>query len=471
MAAAQTAFFLIQFVASTILARLISPYEMGVYAIATAVTGILTIFQACGLGGLIIRERSLGQALLTSAFTVNALICVLVAGLIAAGGLLAGGLLGDPGVGRLMLLFALLPLVGILEFSPAVLLERQANFKAIALVGSLRTLVTQGLSVALAFGGNGTMSIAYGQIGGTVFCALAYNWVARRQLRYRFGLAEWRRVTTFGLQMLTISGVNAAAARISDVLLGRIAGLSALGLYGRAAAMNSLIQDNVYLVIVRVLFVDLAEQVRAGKPLRTSYLLTVEILTGLLWPAFAGLAVVAGPFIRLAYGPRWVAAATPLMLLALASMLRLTISMSWQLFVVRHQVARQTRIELVRGGVGLTTFGIGCAFGLAGAAAGRLVELAITVAMYRPHIERMTETSLRDFVPLYQRSAILTLHAIAPAMLVMSLHGWSSDAPILQLSAAILCGITLWLGAVIWLDHPLARELRRLAIRPVAARG
>jgi O-antigen/teichoic acid export membrane protein len=41
--------------------------------------------------------------------------------------------------------------------------------------------------------------------------------------------------------------------------------------------------------------------------------------TALLWPAFGGMAVVAGPLIRTVYGPAGLPAAAPLALLALAS--------------------------------------------------------------------------------------------------------------------------------------------------------
>jgi hypothetical protein len=152
-------------------------------------------------------------------------------------------------------------------------------------------------------------------------------------------------------------------------------------------------------------------------------------------------------------------------MLAAASMVHVTISLSWQLFVVRQQVARQSRIEFVRTGVGLALFGLGCSFGLTGAAAARVAEALFTVALYRPHIERMTETRLRDFLPIYRRSAILTLHAIAPACLVMALHGWSPQAPLDQVLAATACGAGLWLGAIIIQDHRLAGEIRRFGLR------
>ncbi len=462
MAISQSAFFVIQFIASALLARFISPYEMGIYTVALAITGILSIMQATGLTGFIVREPELTADLMASTFTINALISCFVCVLILTGSVFAASFLHAAGVRRVMLVVAALPVIGMFEFLPASNLEREANFKTIALIGTCRVLIAQGASVGLAVAGFSYMSIAYGQVAGAVFSAIAYGIAGRRFFNLTPRLTEWRRITNFGVQMLTVSGAYAISGRLSDLLLGRLISLTALGLYGRASSLNNLIQDNIYMVIVRVLFVDIAERVRQGESLRASYLMTIEILTAVLWPAFAGLGIVAGPFIHFVYGARWVAAAPPLLMLSLASMVHVMVSLSWQLFVVRHEVARQTRLELMRTGLGLGVFGIGCMFGLTAAAATRIIEAVFTVAIYRPHIGRMTDTRTRDFLPIYQRSGALTLMTIAPAALLMTAHGWATTTPLIQVTAAILCGAGLWFLGILWLDHPLAAEIRRL---------
>jgi len=465
MAVSQSWFFLIQFIASAILARFISPYDMGIYAVAMAVTGILSIMQATGLIGFIVREPNLTDDLLASTFTINAMVSIIITILIVVGSIFAGWVLHEAGVRRVMLVVAVLPLIGMFEFLPAANLEREANFKAIASIGSCRILIAQVISVGLAISGLSYMSIAYGQVAGALFSAVAYSIVGRQFLKLRPSLVEWQRVTKFGFQMLTISGANAIGGRIGDLLLGRLISLTALGLYGRASSLNNLIQDNIYMVIVRVLFVDIAQRVRDGESLRDSYLATIEILTAILWPAFAGLAIVSGPFINVVYGGRWVGAAPPLFMLAIASMVHVMVSLSWQLFVVRHEVTRQTKLECMRTGVGIGVFGIGCLFGLTAAAAARIIEALFTVAIYRPHIGRMTDTRARDFFPIYHRSGLLTLFTVAPVTIIMAVHGWSSSTSLIQILAAIICGGVLWFVGILYLDHPLAAEIRRVGRR------
>jgi len=468
MGLSQACFFGIQFAGSVIVARLLTPYDMGVYAIAMAITGVLSILQAFGLNGFIVREPALDAHVTRSVFTINLLLSIALSALIVGLSPVGGRLLHEDGVRRIMLVLAALPLLGALEFLPATQLERAANFKAIALINTARTVISQFVTVWLAFEGFSYMSLAFGQIAGAGISAVAYTLVGRRHVSFRIGLHDGRRILSFGLNMLAISGVNAIAARLSEALLGRLIGLSALGLYSRASNLNNLVWENIHLVIGRVVFVDLAAQKRSGASLRDTYLTLVEVLTALLWPAFAGLAIVSGPFILIVYGAKWVAAAHPLAMLSIAAILLVAISMTWELFVISGETAKQARLEIVRTGAGLVLFAVGCLFSLTAAAAGRVGEAAFSIWLYRPHLDRMTKTHTCDFIAIYGRSAALTLIAVAPAGVVMAMHGGSERTPLTLLGPAIGLGGLIWMLALYRMRHPLAVEALQLASRRFA---
>jgi len=64
MAASQGCLFVLQFGGSVALARLLTPYEMGVFAVAAAVMGVLGILQAFGLAVFVVREPQIDADLL-----------------------------------------------------------------------------------------------------------------------------------------------------------------------------------------------------------------------------------------------------------------------------------------------------------------------------------------------------------------------------------------------------------------------
>ncbi|HEY9236494.1 MULTISPECIES: oligosaccharide flippase family protein [Phenylobacterium] len=459
MAAAQAGYFVFQFGGSVILARLLSPHDMGVFAIALAVAGLLALIQAFGLSNLIIREAELKPALAATAFTMNAVLGLVMAALTVALGLFGGALLSSTGVAQVLLVLAALPLISIFEFLPAARLEREGAFRTLAMLKAGRSAIAMGLTVALAFAGYSYMSLAWGQLAGAGFNLLALHAVAWRHASLRLSFQDWRAVSRFGGQMLAISGVNSLADRLAEILLGRIIDLAALGLYSRASSMFNLLWNNIHIVLARVLLVDFADLARRGVPFRERYLRVVAVMTGTLWPAFGGLAILSGPFINLIYGPNWLGAALPLSMLSIAAIILVSITMTWQVFVVSGETSRQARIEVVRSGFGLALFCAGAFVSLSAAAAAKIGDALFSYTLYRPHLRRMTGTTGADLRPIYVKSGLVAAVAVTPAAILMIAYRGAASTPLLYVGASVVIGLVLWLGALRLTRHPLQAEI------------
>ena len=459
MMVSQGGYFVLQFISSVIVARLLTPYEVGVYTAGAAIVGFLSVLQALGLTLLVVREPEIDRHLSAGIFTMNAVIAVILSLIIVALSAFGGAFLHEAGVQRVMMVLAVLPLIGILEFLPAAILERNGEFRTIAVLNLLRAVAMTGTTVGLAFAGLSYMCYPFGMVAASVVGAAGTMVAGRRYVSFRIGLTAWRQVLRFGLEQLSIQGVPTLSVRASEFLLGRFLGLSALGLYGRASNLHNMIWLNIHLVISRVLMVDLADKKRKAVEIREPYLHAIEMLTGLLWPCFTGLAVLAGPLIRTIYGQKWVAAAPPLAALSAAAILYVGVSLTWELFVLCNETGRQARYECIRSPVGLVFFLLGSLISLTAAAIGRIGEGLFTIALYRRHIQRMTSTTLADFIPIYRRSAILTAAACAPALALMLIYDWSPGTPFPLVLLAVAGGIGAWLAAIRLTGHVLAGEV------------
>lgn len=459
MAFAQAASFLIQFSATVVLARYLSPKEVGVAAVAFAIIGIVSLFQQLGLPSLIVREEVLTDDISSTAFTVNALVTMFLSATIALISFVGASFLRDAGVQRALLVLAISPLFGIFAFLPSAHLERAGRFKALALIGTIGGIVSAGATILFAILGFSYMSVAYSQLLSSGISALILMIIGREHIHHRIGFKAWRRITNFSFQMLVVSGINNASQRLSEIVLGRLLGLTALGLFNRANGINGLIWNNIHLAAGRVVLVDYAELHRQGVPLRERYLHTVAIVTGLLWPAFAGLAVIARPFVLLVYGEAWLPAVAPFELIAISSMILVSVTMTWELFTATGELATQTRIEAVKAIFAFVVFTIGCLISLEAAAAARIIEAVYAFFVYRPHVNRMTATCTADYWPIYGQGLLATGLAITPAGIVMTLGG-PNGPPLPLLMAAVSLGVALWAVGLFAMKHPLAAEIR-----------
>lgn len=447
------------FATTVALARILSPREIGVYAIGLAVSGVLQALSAFGVGTYIVRERELTDATLASAFTINALVALLLAGALYGTSLAPGIVRGEPMVAQVLALLAIVPLIGIFEFRPATMLQRELDFRAISLATVARTVATAVVSIAAALAGASALSAAYGGVAGAVVGAAAFVLAGRRHARLALSVSAWRSMVGFGAKTLLIGGIAVFAYRLSDVLLGLILGLTALGFYNRAATLATMANQNIYATIARVLYAKLASDDRAGIGLRGAYLRGLDMILALLWPILIGFAVLAGPAVSVLFGDRWLAAAVPLAILLVAQALGLTFAMNYELFVLRDQVGRQARYEIVRSAASLAAFVVGCQFGLVGAAVSRLVDPLVGMALYLPQMRRLSGLERGDLGRTFARNGAVTLAAVGPAMVLMIATRFSPQTPLAPVAAVIGGGAGLWLVTLRWLDHPLYDEI------------
>lgn len=466
MAFGQGGYFLFQFLGSIAIARLLTPYDVGIFAIAMAVVGLVSVLQALGLNSYIVREKELTPEIVASAATVNAITSVVLALLIAAVGFAGGQLFGDPGVRDVLLVVAVVPLIGQFAFVPSAMLEREGDFRTIALVKAGSTAIGIIITIVLALAGYRYMSFAYSQVAAAILTNIILNLVARRHVTFRLSLQHWDGLWRFGLQIFAISGLNRMATRVMEIALGRITGLAALGLYSRASGNHNMLWDSIHSVVGRVVLVDFSRQIRAGGSLRAPYLRVLEMMTALFWPIFAGCGILAGPLILTLYGEPWLGAAAPFAMLCLASLIMVSTAMAGEMFVVHHETAHQVRIEMVRTVLGVGLFIAGCFHSLEAAAASRVAAALLGQMLYRPHLARMTGAVRGDFYRIYIRSAVATAAAVTPALALMALWRFSPRAPLLELAGAVALGVLLWLVTLRLMRHPLFGEMMRVVRHP-----
>jgi O-antigen/teichoic acid export membrane protein len=455
----QLMLFVFQFGSQVVVSRILTPFEVGVAALGFSIADFVSAVQLFGLRNLLIREGELDREMIATTFTINIFMSVAASLVIAAIGIGGFFWFKQPAVTWVLLVVAINPLLGIFELVPNALLQRAMQFRLIAGVSVGRAAAMATVSVGCAYSGYSYMSIAYGSVAGATVSALLSVLIGWRFVSFGLSFARRREVTRFGLHMLAIGGVNNVALKSTDLIIGSMLGIRTLGLFSRASALYSVVWTNVHTVISRVLFSAMAAEKRTTGGIRVSYLRAVDLVTVCLWPAFSGLAVLAGPAVHLMYGEKWLEAAPVLAMFSLGAIGLTSITMTWEVFVVSERTSEQVKLETIRSVASMAATAIGCLFGTTAAAAGRVVDAAVSVVIYRRPLLRLTDTRFREILLIYRRNGLLALAANAPVLAVMGWFGWRADTSFAIILAAIALGVLLWAGGLLLVGHPLAKEL------------
>lgn len=443
---------------SVVVSRLLTPYEFGLNAIALATSGVLAVFVASGADAFIVREVNLTRQMIATATTVNAILFTVLSVALLAISFHAGTLLGDARAGPVVRILAIMPLLNILAFRPAAMLQREMRFKAAAVVAITSVVVNNGVAIVAILAGARHTGPAIGAVSGLAATILLYLFINPRDLRPTFSTQNLGSMAMFGLRMVTVSGAGQFVHYMSHLILGRMLGIGALGLYSRATLLANFIFSQLYGTATRVTFAQMSKVFRETGELRHVFMQSFYVILSAMWPLLVGLAILAKPALVILYGDQWVAAALPFTILLVAHVINLTFGMNWELFVIRDRLQVQTRYEIGRSLVGLLLFSLGCFAGLGAAAAGRLGDAVIGSVLYFPWLSNLSGARYGEILTVYRRAALVTAAAALPPLMLMIATGWSAHPPAAWLIAAVLIGLLCWLGMLRWLNHPLLAE-------------
>lgn len=460
---AQLSTFFITFGTTVVVARLLSPRDVGIYAAAAAILGIVATFTSFGVANHVIREVEVSRQTLRACNTVNAALALSLAATIFGLSVIPGLFQDD--IRFVLMITALNPIVGAFEFAPWAMTMREGRFGLYSSLSMLRNSINAVLTLAFAFCGFGAASLALGSLAGVATSVVGYILARPKDVVIKPTFRDLRPIISFGFQMVTVSGATQMAARLSELMLSRLLGLTALGLYTRASNLSNQISSNVYGIASNVLFSKMSEELRTTGSLRRVYLRALAIITALVWPMVAGIAVLARPLVATLYGEKWLGAAAPLTLLMIALFISVGIGMSWELFVLRKETARQVRIELARAVIGTTVFVIGATVSLTFATVGRVVEAALGYLLYRGHLDRLADLAPGELSNIFTQSALLTLVTVAPSAALMLWTNWSAHTNPAHVICAVLIGGVCWCGLLAYQGHPLFQEVERLLVR------
>jgi O-antigen/teichoic acid export membrane protein len=440
-----------RFVIGVLLARLLAPHELGLFATASAVIGVAQLLRDLGVSTYVQREPQLDADGFGACVGLQISITALLAALLLIGAELLAEAFGTPALAPLIRVMTLgLVLTPFCALVTALQL-RAVDAAGIAWVSRLGTLGWGLAAVGFAHSGYGALGLAWAQVVQTAACTLACIALRPRDLSWQPKWRGWRPVLHFGSGALGTSLLGGLNGLVPDLLLGRIGGVAQVAQLGRA---NSLVSSFQSLVGAAVGFGTLplvARRHAAGEALAPGLCRASALLTGAAWPLLAWIALQREALVQLLFGAAWTASAAAVPPLALALALSLA----------THHA-----------GLALTAIGRPNLASLLAAAqlGARLLFVALLYDGQLPSFAWALSLAVLALMPLQQRLFARHLQLGMAPLLRANLSSFTVTAacacaaiPWHNLAASAAVSALAWLAAVRLTGHPLWHELAQLA--------
>jgi len=453
-------------VTMAVVSRLMTPAEVGLFLVASSLVILTEAFRDFGVAAFLIQEPDLTPEVTRGAVTLIGVMSLALGLLLYASAELAAGLYDIPKIADLIRIAALGFLMAPISNPLLALLRRKMDFAAVARIGISAAVVNALTTIGLAAAGYGAFSFVWGSVLSAAVMALGAALCRPDWSIFRPSFRHWRRILPFGAWATVITVLGMLFDALPRLILGKVLGFGAVGIYARAVALTQLPDKLLLSAVQPVILPALSERVRARESLGAPYLLGLSLITAIQWPALLCLALLADPIVRLLLGSQWLEVIPLVQIVAFAAMILAPAYLAFPVLVALGRVREMALISFLALPMSIGAILIASHYGLTAVAWSLFPANAVQVAIALVYIRRLVGLGWGDLGVAALRSAAVALCAGAvPGLLVLTL-GTSLGA--LPAALAVVGAMAGWGAGLVLTAHPLAAEIGRLiAARPM----
>ena len=297
--------YVMNFIVSIILARLLEPSLYGSIALVTAITAILQVFVDSGMANSLIQKKDTDDLDYSSVFYFNLVFClVLYAGLFAAA----------PMIGQLYHDESLVPVVRVLGLTIVVSGVKNVQQAYVAKTMQFRrfffatlggTIFSAIVGITLAYLGKGVWALVFQQLlNVTVNTAILWLTVGWRP-KPVFSWQRLGKLISYGWKLLVSQLLDTAYLKLYQFIIGLRYSTADLAYYNKGDQFPNLIMENTNASLDSVLLPVLSSEQDDPVRVREMTSRAIRVSTYVLMPLMAGLAVCAEPLIRFLLTDKW----------------------------------------------------------------------------------------------------------------------------------------------------------------------
>jgi lipopolysaccharide exporter len=433
---------------TVVLARLIPPSAFGMFAIAVIVQELAVNVPSEGVGTAIVQRRAIDREHLQAGLALSLLVGAALAGVT----LLAAALIVDPVFGRstALVVAATTPwfLMGAVVALPMTVLRRRLDFRQLALLGLVDSVVRIATSIFLAaFVGLDASALVFGGLAGML---------AMTTLGLIFApvpLPRWHRQAVRDLMPYggpaMLACFSWAGFRNGDyAIIGARLGAAQAGIYWRGFQLAVSYQTKVSQVMSQVAFPVLART--AG--VEELFILRrrmVRLLTVVIFPLLMLLVILAPVLVPWVYGPDWEPAVVPTQILAGAGVATVVIDAVGTVLMATGRSRAMLGYGIAHFAVYVTAVLFASRYGLVAVCISVVaVHMAFLVVAYQLLLRGRREPTLRFLWGDISAATVGCVALAAAALPVNVALGHAGVAPVFHVLAVSAAGGLGYLGAL-----------------------
>lgn len=393
-----------------VLARLVSPYDFGLMGIALIVMEFSKMFTHMGVGPALVQRTEIEQRHLTTGLTLSLLTGAFFALVLTATAPYIAAFFNMPELTSILQVLSLIFLIDSLTLIAQALMQRNMKFKINSAIEVVSYAIGYGaVGIVLGCIGWGIWALVVASLTQSFLLTMFLLFVQPFPKKLGFDRKAFNDLIFFGSGFTLAKIANFLATQGDNLIVGRLLGARALGIYGRAYQFMVMPASLFGNALDKALFPAMSKVQNDQPRVARAYLTGVSIIALIAVPLSFLSFFLAPEIVRIMLGPDWTEVIVPFQILACSLLFRMSYKMSDSLARATGAVYRRAWRQIVYAVMVLTGTYIGQFWGLPGVAVGVATALIVNFLLMAHLSLQLTNIRAAEIVKAHKPGLLFGL--------------------------------------------------------------
>ncbi len=386
---------LIAFISTLLMARLLTPEDFGLVALATTMLLIISSFTEISVGAALIHHKEPTDEHFHTSWTLNLSRSLIVGTLFGLSAPFAAKVYDDPRLIPIMLALSISSIIVGLQNPKIALLTRSLVFKQDFFLSVLPKISGFVISIAIAYIYKSYWALIFGSLASQIVSVLVSYVII--PYRPRFLVIHARELFQFSIWIMLSKIVTTLNWKFDHLLVGSYLGSGALGQYSVGDNLAAMATREAIGPLETTLFPAFARIAQDTSRLKVAYRKVQSLLTAVALPVGVGTALLAQPLVLVGMGEKWLPVVSIIQVMSCVFALLTLASPVDALAMGKGQTKLLFHRDLILLCIRIPIIVVGMLFaGLPGVIYGRALTAPITISLNMYLVRRLIGTKIGE---------------------------------------------------------------------------
>lgn len=405
---------LVTFLSDIVLARLLTPYDIGCIEMLALFMLLFETMVNGGLGAALIQKKRPTQEDYSTIFFWNLGMAALLYVVIFFGAPLIAQFYKIPLLSSVLRVQGLVLFVYAFIIVQSAQLKKQFRFKAVAIVSIITSVVSLGVTITLAYAGYGVWSLVFKNLIALGLTSIIFWFYLKWRPIWTFSWQSFKELFSFGFYIFLSNLVTAFSTKVQGLLIGKVYNPSTLGYYSKASGTEGHASTTISQMLDQVTYPLYAEAQDDLKRLSNIVKRLVLALSYVTFPLMFILLLVAKPMFVLLYTEKWLPSVPYFQVLCIAGLASCLQSVNFHTVSAIGKSKVTFVWTMIKRGVGIACMVIGLAlFGMKGILAGAVINAwfayFVNMGLVSKYVGYKWHRQLYDLLPVLVAAVVCAI--------------------------------------------------------------